>query len=476
MSTITWPHSLNLHNKNYDTEDERGYRMRRRYRLLMRLVKKFYEEHWPGSWRKLRRRFKIYDLEVLGGFQIDDAYSPALDACVICEAPVSPYYQLRGQPLDSLFSYADFLTAPLPKEMPIALSFGNYLQGDTTSNWSNPEFAICVNGHAFVHFETHNTPRFGMISYHQMWSAGQKRFVAFRSDEIDPTFGTGHPSTHYPDDIAKLREEFNRPLVGEDRFSRPLNFAIATPTNTDVKEVEKIVQHMIQIGSLTNAICDGGNLAIMCPDRMELLQAQIEWLWSKVKAELLHWIAMDRREPFCSLATGIALIHPAKSKELRGDKQFSAFLGHQIKEVLEFNRDEGWGPASKIGVATRFYFPDFLKKGGAFQEALWHKGTRCLLPHFQRGFSSRADDLAHVRLIFLDRFAEVCPTGDDLLYVLRRALRDCEKSREEDREQDSASPLHFSLNAVLRQAAYLKIVTAKEVTIHPESLKLQITS
>lgn len=470
MNTITWPYSLNLHNK-YDPDDEQRYRMQRRYCLLMKLVKRFYEKHWPGSWCKLRHRFKIYDLCVPGGFQIDDTYSPALEQCVICEAPVSPYYELRGQPLDSFFSYADFLTAPLPKAMPIQLNFGGNLEGETTRNWCTPKFAICVNGHAFMHFGTHNTAHFGMISYHQMWSGKQKRFVAFGSDEIDPYTGTRHSSSY---DVGKLREEYSRPLVGIDRYAKSVYLAGVTLADKEIKEIERIIQHNVQLESLTSAAENGGNLAIVRPDRIWFLREQIDWMWDRVKTELRYWISNDNAINFCALALGVSLIHPRKARELLCEEWFSLFLQSQTEKVLGFNRNEGWRLAAEIGATMRFYLPCLLDEK-AFAGAVWHKGTRNLLPQFKR-IGWHIHDLARLRLIFPHRFPEVLPKEDDFQYVLRRFLREYKQKREEDKKQDDTLAFRFSLNSILEQIAHLKIVTAKEVAIHPESLELQIVS
>ncbi|GEM_PF-4436635 len=291
MTHIQWPDTLGDWLVNYDTEDEIRFRMHKRYQILMNLIRRFYEEHWPGSWRKIKRRFRFYDLEVVGGWKVKGNYQPALRKCVVCGSQVSPYYQPRGYPLDHVFEFPFSGLPPVPKKIPDSMSFGRFFPAKTTlGGYSYPEFAICANGHSFFQLSTHNTARFGMISYHYMWSNKQKRLVSFRSDEIDPLTGTDHPPTYYEDAIAELRQEYNRPLVGMDHFNKPVDLSGIMVTENDIRELEATTQHFIQIDSMTNAVCDMYHLALWAPERCDVLREQMDWLWDKVKKELRHVI------------------------------------------------------------------------------------------------------------------------------------------------------------------------------------------
>lgn len=462
MGNIIWPRWLDDTNKDYDPCDEKRYRMHRRYSIILSLVRKFYEEHWPGSWRKLRRRFEICGLEIVGEFRTDGDYQHALEKCVVCGSTVSPYYRLYGFPLNSQFSYPGSTDAPLPKSMPLSLSF-SYFKGNTTRHWSTPEFAICINGHAFMHFETHNTASFGMISYHRMWSKKEKRLVAFRSEEIDPYTGTKHPSSYYEDEIKQLQEEYSHPLVGRDRYARPANLTDAILSNEEIEGIERIIQHMVQIRSLSNVIHSASYLAIACPERIWLPQEQIEWLWDQIKKELRRWIKADHVINVCELAIGAAFVHPQKALELQQEGRFIAFLKMKAREIVRFNQEEGWRIASMVGIAIRLYCPCFIEEQVDFCDALWHKGSRRFLPQLKRGFQSYIDELAYMRLIFPDRFTEICPTGEDFQYVIRRSLMDLERAREEvKKEKKDGQTLLFTLHSVLREIVYIKLVTAKK--------------
>jgi hypothetical protein len=473
MEKIQWPDSLGDWLLNYDPQDEIRYRMHKRYKLLMQLVKHFYEIHWPGSWRKIKHKFSFYDMKVVGGWKVKGGYKPALPKCIVCRSQVSPFYQPRGYPLDKTLEFPFSSLPPVPKKIPDSLSFGGFLPGKTTlGGYGYPEFAICENGHAFFQFQTHNTTRFGMLSYHYMWSKEQKRLVSFRSDEIDPVTGREHPPNYYNDAVAELRKEYTNPLVGIDHFSKPVDLSSVTVTKANIEEIEAIVQHFIQIDSIRNAVCGMHTIALLAPERCDIFRNQIDWMWDKIKNELS---CMARRGSLdFEYTLGIALVHPEKAQELRKQKWFSDFIVKNVQAILEMNPQEGWSPASETALVARFYYPDLLENKDV-QEAVWFKGTRKLLPQLQRGHCD-PHDIARLRLLYPQRFSEIQPKGDNLNYILRRAVRSYERSREEERKYKRDGSYNFSAKPVMNEIFNIKLITAKEVSINSDNFELRIGS